>query len=374
MVMIDWVTAKIPFYYPGIISDGQMISVTRDGEVDYSVHKRLQLRGSFDGSITIRTDQVDADGNTCIAELSGNPVKFLQGHNIFGSDDLPNLVYETVERIVSILEIPQPKHFTNMILCGAYTVSRVDVNRMYTLNSRAEANAYIYAMSQQCKTKSGAALLHKGTCYLNKDSRRWALKAYAKAQETELKRHNKQGCIDLPQELKKWVDPTLRIEATLKSNELRERGLHVAHNWFTMDTIEIHSDYVGRVEMYAQKPIDTAVLKDIKPRAAVSTYLHWKNGLDVTDPALIATRTFYRHRKALLEHGVDISMPPPKEDQVPASNVVPLIKTIELKPAVIPDWVSGTEYLFEPRKLCNANVPAEIDLAHARKLGLVASA
>lgn len=352
MVMIDWVTAKIPFLYPGILSDGEVVSVTRDGEVEYAVRKRLSVRGSHDGAITLRTVEVDADGNTVLVELSGNPVKFLQGHNLFGSDDLLNLVAETVLRVSQILNTSQPEEFFRKICSGAYTLSRIDVNRMFALGSRAEVNAYLYAMSMNTRTRSQGPVTKGSTVYLNKDSRRWSFKFYGKGQESGLKRNRKQGTIDLPRDLMQWVDPMLRAELTLKSNELREAGLHLAAKWHTIEAMDLFADYAERIEMAAQKPIDdiSELMAQIKPKAAVSSYQLWRDGHDVRQ--LIPARTFYRHRAALLEHGIDISMTPPPRDEN-LSNVVPLCKTLELKPASLPYWVSGTDFLFEPRKLCS---------------------
>lgn len=351
MVMIDWITAKIPFFYQGIISDGEVLSVTRDGEVEYAVRKRLSVRGSYDGAITLRTADVDSDGNTVLAELSGNPVKFLQGHNLFGSDDLLNLVAETVLRLSVILKSPQPDDLFKAVRCGAYSLSRVDINRMFALGSRAEVLAYLYAMSTNTRTRSQGPVTRGSTVYLNRDSRRWSFKFYSKGQELNLVRNRKQGTLYIPLHLQEWADVMLRAELTLKSNELRELSLHQASNWHTIEVIDLFADYAERIQMSAQKPItDLSVLmQKVNPKAAVSSYQLWSDGYDVRQ--MLPKRTFYRHRAALLEHGIDISMPPPPRDES-RSNVVPLCKTLELKPATLPYWVSGTEYLFEPRLLC----------------------
>ena len=351
MVMIDWITAKIPFFYPGIISDGEVVSVTRDGEVEYAVIKRLSVRGSYDGAITLRTVEVDADGNTILAELSGNPVKFLQGHNLFGSDDLLNLVAETVLRVSEILEAPQPDHVFKMVRMGDYTLSRVDINRMFALGSRAEVLAYLYTMSTSTRTRSQGPVTKGHTVYLNKDSRRWTFKFYSKGQEAALKRNRKQGTLDLPENLKEWVDSMLRAELTLKSNELRELSLHAAFNWRAVEAFDLFAHYAERIEMSAQKPISdlSELMQKLNPKAAVSSYQLWADGHDVRQ--MLPKNTFYRHRRALLEHGIDISMPAPSRDEK-QPEAVPLCKTLELKPATLPHWVPGTEYLFEPRKLC----------------------
>ncbi|EBU7225592.1 Replication-associated protein G2P, partial [Salmonella enterica subsp. enterica serovar Enteritidis] len=48
---------------------------------------------------------------------------------------------------------------------------------------------------------------------------------------------------------------------------------------------------------------------------------------------MISRATYFRHRKALKEFGIDIAV---TVDRVDNSNVVPLIRVLEAKPAAIP--------------------------------------
>ena len=352
MIMIDWVTAKIPFYYPGIISDGEVMFISGEGELQHSVRKRLQLRGSYDGSISIRTSEVDHNGNTSFIEFSGNPVKFLQGHNLFGSSDLVNITVESVLKIADMLNTPQPQNVLFPLYRGAWTVSRVDINRMYSLDRRPDVLSYLYSLSKTARTRSQAAVSKGSTVYFNKDSRRWKAKFYSKGQEVELKRNKKQGSIELPPAIKQWVDPMLRAELTLLSNELREHpyGLHIAANWNTIEVHDIYTDYMGRIAMAEQKTPDN-LTHVIKSRPAAASYQMWLDGHDLRQ--ILPRPTFYRHRTYLLEnHSVDISIPRPSPESN-LSNVVPFRKTLELVPATLPHWVEGTNLLFEPRKFAN---------------------
>jgi II/X family phage/plasmid replication protein len=77
--------------------------------------------------------------------------------------------------------------------------------------------------------------------------------------------------------------------------------------------------------------------------------LSWFDGHD--QRLILSKPTFYRHRKALLEYDIDISILNTKNQQETAK-IIPLCKVLELKPAEFPHWVSGTEFLFEPRKVC----------------------
>ena len=349
MIMIDWVTGKIPFYFKGSLDDGSFMSVTRDGELEYSTCKRLPVVGSYDSRLHIRSIDFDADGNTTEIELTGNPVKFLQGHNLFGSSDLLNLIYETVLKMAVILSAPQPRNVLEQLRSGYYTVSRVDINRMFSLGNRAEVLSFINTMASNSRTKAQATVMKGQTVYFNKSSKRWSIKMYSKGQESNLPRNKKAGGFLIPPELLNWADNKMRMELTLKSNELRETGLHLASKWRNIEESDLFTDYAERIQMAAQKKINN--LNDKIALASVkATYQLW---LDGNDPRLILSKpTFYRHRKALLEHDIDISILNTKENHQ-SSNVTPLCKVLELKPAEFPHWVSGTEFLFEPRKMCN---------------------
>lgn len=342
-MMIDWVTAKIPFHAPGRLHDGQVMSFDRNGEIKYHIDQRLPVVGSHSEKIHVRTAGLDTSGDTCLIEFSGNPVKFLQGHNIFGSSDLLNLMYETALKVSEILGLPQPQSVLDQLKAGTYTLSRVDLNEMYMFRDRAETLAWLYAASQTSRTRNQGAVTKGTTVYWNKTSKRWSVKAYAKGQELALLRNKSQL---LPESLRTYTDAALRIELTLKSDELRETGLYLAANWLTIEESDLFHDYVSRIQMSEQKTTGELFLK-IESRPAAASYQMWLEGHDLRQ--ILPKRTFYRHRTILLEHGIDISIPRVREEQRP-SNVVPLKSVLDMRPAEIPAWVYGTAYLFEPRK------------------------
>jgi II/X family phage/plasmid replication protein len=59
---------------------------------------------------------------------------------------------------------------------------------------------------------------------------------------------------------------------------------------------------------------------------------------------MLAHNTFYRYRRMLLQHGVDIATVQPREN----ANVVKLYRVLEAVPMAIPDWAYGTPLLFTP--------------------------
>jgi II/X family phage/plasmid replication protein len=87
-----------------------------------------------------------------------------------------------------------------------------------------------------------------------------------------------------------------------------------------------------------------AALEGLTPRLQLA-YSCWLRGDDLR--ATLPRKTFYRYRKALLAFGVDLLA---LRSKAPPSNVFPLRRVIELRPAGVPEWAKGTAAYFEPRR------------------------
>ena len=68
-------------------------------------------------------------------EISGNPAKWLQGHNLFGSNDLRLLMWVFFNRLIEFYDIGLNPTIQDLerIKEGRYTVSRVDINETWLL-------------------------------------------------------------------------------------------------------------------------------------------------------------------------------------------------------------------------------------------------
>ena len=127
--MIDWVTARLPCSNSGQICDGQVVKLNAEGsEIEWTTQTRLSLTGSHDSSISIRSLTPQT------IEISGNPAKWLQGHNLLA---LMICVCSWVffNRLIEFYDIGLNPTIQDLerIKEGRYTVSRVDINETWFL-------------------------------------------------------------------------------------------------------------------------------------------------------------------------------------------------------------------------------------------------
>lgn len=326
--MIDWVSAILPCKHdPSKLISGLVMSFDAQGNNEWTVNKTLSVEGSYSSKIQIKSHTENQ------IYISGNPTKFLQGHNLFGTNDLVYLMGKFFDELLSHDELglcPDPFQYAN-IKDGHYELSRVDVNETWHLNNQKDVLAWIRAVGETAYLKHrGAGQFSGDTAYFGKNSRRWALKCYSKGLEILAKGHK------LPQELAtpemlEYAQKALRIEGVTRQLELKRRQLHIASNW-DIDTAEVLLlEYISKLEMADVYMLKDEVL-DTLPAKLRLTYQAWLNGDDLK--SILSRPTFYRYRTQMLKYGIDISTKSPKEK----NNVIPLIRVLEAKPVGIPDW------------------------------------
>jgi II/X family phage/plasmid replication protein len=347
--MIDWISMVVPLAHSAPIIGGHVVSITPDGTVEWQCSKRTTVPGSFSTGLQVRTASHTADPCTHV-EISGNPVKFFQGHNLWGSDDLPSLVVETTRHVAAVLGIEISEADHARLLRGEVQLTRVDVTESFHLGNKAEVLAWLRAAEQTAHlSHRGRGQLVKGsTLYFGKNSRRWSLKLYSKGQEITAKGHGQDAILALPQCVA-WADRTLRAELTLRSMQLKDMALDKVTAWLPVEGVpfdapELLRARLGDMTMTTTRTLPDEVLATLFP-AQHTAYLAWLAGNDLRHA--MPMRSFYRLRAKLLPHGIDIATLMPKE----VSNVVPLHRVLEAVPAQVPDWAHGTPLFFEPRRV-----------------------
>ena len=374
-MMIDWVSGYFPIRHEKPISDGMIVSITSDGKLDYYTHddvsvvmldpdciewrteKRLAVRGSHESNIVIRSDH--SKGRCSGIRLDGNPVKFLQGHNVWGSCDLEGLIATVLARV-----IPQVAPELNIkpelyrIYASLGHLTRIDLNEMLTLGNSTRVQAWLRAAQDSSILKHrGRGQFSGDTLYWGKSkesssgkmSRRWFLKAYSKG--LELRAHRpKNPQPDNPNLLKSvtdFADGLLRIELQLRGLELEKLGLSTVSDWQDDTFQTVYTSYLSRLEFSENMIVANASpdFEKLPPRLRGPVQL-WYAGHDLK--TFYPQRTWYRYRSEILKAiSLDIALPPPSKNEE-ATNVVRLVTVLEAKPVSIPDWAHGTPLYFEP--------------------------
>lgn len=327
--MIDWVTMKIPCDHDGNICSGVVAKVNREGNTEWMSMTWLPITGSYDSTIMIRSVSEST------LEISGNPAKWLQGHNLFGTDDLVSLVWAFFCKLVKVpeLNLKPTMHQLRCIKEGNYTVSRVDINRTYLLDKPDDVKTVIRTLGDTARMKHRGAGQFKGdTLYWGKGSKRWFLKCYDKGDEINSKKSNYPEELRIPQMLD-IASRSLRFEETLKSNYLRETGLYMAFNWIDGTVKLLLDNAIGKLEMSTKFKLTDSEIQNLKPSERTAYYA-WLGGADMK--AVLPKTTFYRHRKTLMEFGVDIGIA--YDANKVDDKIISLMDILQREPMSIPDW------------------------------------
>lgn len=341
--MIDWLTIEVGFDHPDRISGGMVASTKEDGTIHWETNKFKQVKGSHDSTVTVKTNG-EVSGRTSSVLFSGNPSKFFQGHNLFGSDDLRAVSYGFVLGILEKMDIPRTDLIKRYMRQGLYAIKRVDCTLNFQMKSREHVRSWIrsaakFASAKHQKTSSYS----EKTLYFGQNSRRITLKIYCKGDE--IKVHKLSDSIPQPiiESLKSYADSILRCEVTLRGRELQKRNLEYGIYWTDKHLpYKIVMERLKAIQLPENVFLDNFVIEGLKPRQQLA-YNSWASGKDLR--AIFSKPTFYRYRSELIPHGIDIACPSGKNRSMLD---VPLRDVLETPPVGIPGWAIGTEFYYSP--------------------------
>lgn len=353
--MIDWVSVDVPDPIGMPVNAGQVLSVSQDGEIEWTTSKRLQVKGSWSSSMTFRalgcqaraeksratSELLSVSGDTALdrspLQISGNPAKFLHGHNLFGTDDLQELLTRTVAKARGAIwpNISDPP----AVEFSEGTLSRIDLTASWLLDRAEDVMPVLRAMEETvwCPHRgrgvfdTGGSTLYYGRTDKGKRSKAWQLKLYWKGAEVGVhKLPHPAYCVP---GLLEDLHRTIRVELTLRTPELKRLDLLKVGQWTPAKVAQLWELYVGKLD-FGQSTVNLDAVDlaqfNLKPRHTLALAA-WRAGNDLRP--VMPPRGFYRLRRELLDMtGFDIALVRPK------SNVVPLRRIVELKPASVPRW------------------------------------
>lgn len=326
--MIDWVTADIRCN--NTLNGGCVAKIDANGDVEWLTQSAIPVRGSYDIHMMVKPLTEST------IRVSGNPAKWLQGHNLFGSNDLKLLMSVCFTQLHELLcddglrpTIDQLDAIEN----GQYTVSRVDINECWELDNQNQVKAWIRSAGEKMNMPHrGKGVFSGDTLYWGKGSKYWFLKCYSKGDEINSKKSNFPDELRTPQMID-YANKSLRLELVLCSKFLRESMLNWVYHWEPKTAKMLLLDYVSKLEMSNNFMLNDELI-DTLPTRLKMAYSAWLNGQDLR--TMLPKPTYYRYRKQLLEYDIDIALVRDKEQQ--ESKVIPLLQILEAKPMGIPDW------------------------------------
>ena len=333
--MIDWMTAHVPIRSAATLNTGEVSSVDSNGVVEWVSAKRKSVQGSHSGTITIKKFR---NGTV---EFAGSPAKFLQGHNVFGSDDLRSLGSAMIERACAALGLELLESELADIRAGRYELKRVDINYSFATGTRENALAWIKTAASvlNLPRRGGGRLDRSTTVIWGEKSRYWKLKAYCKGKELEA--HELAGSLPKRTELEEWSDDKLRVEVTFLARQLKKQRLIRASSWREGTPRELFDEYVAKLRVGKHLMLPPAGVQSL-PHRLRQTYTNWMRGEDLD--LLMSPATYYRHCKELLKQGINIAVPP-QQGQVSS---IPLSQYLETPCMEVPAWAMGTEVYYAP--------------------------
>jgi len=337
--VIDWLKLRFLISAEGKIPGDMVCIFDPDGQLKWRKVKALPIVGSHEAAVHVSSCPV----NGCLV-IDGNPAKFFQGHNVFGSENIHGLATAITWHVQQRLELELTEVQRQSIYDEMIEVHRVDINRSYSVGSLANARAAVRAIGERAtmRHRGRGQLTRDGTAYFGKHSRRSSIKVYAKGHE--LTEHALPKDFPFRDEIEAFAQDKLRVELVLRTMEAKDLGLNVLCNWRKNTVSSIFDEFMGKLNVpdNIEPPLPT--LESLSPRLRLA-YSAWMRGDDLR--ATLPARTFYRYRKAMLDHGVDILTVRPSD---PSSNVTPMLRFLELKPASVPEWAYGTSVFFDPQR------------------------
>lgn len=301
--MIDWVKADLPLSEPLTLPHGSVLRLSPDGEIEWQTLTWYDVpNGSGDTSIRLRawTDTL---------EISGNPNKWFQGHNLWGSSDLVGLTVDLALASLSTLGVQPPEPDKARWRAGGFTVKLAHVNVMFDLGTDEAVLEYLHWLEGAKASNRRVNGLRKGST-VSWTNRSLRMKAYHKLQEVL----DTKGLANHPQcsQLLAWASGKLRWEVELRSRELKRLKLDTGAMWQSLgDTQKLALAYAKLVEM-PTRPNPKITGLDV-PNHLRGTLFMWSQGVDLR--VTLSRPTYYRHRKELLAYGYDITRPPTEEER-----------------------------------------------------------
>lgn len=299
--MIDWLTVKLPI--PLHMHGHRLLEVSPDWEVVSERVLPLSLSASDDDTRPSWSSSIRITPGERM-QISGNPAKFIQGHNVDGPEDPGELLLELLDHIGEALG--KPLRLPNGL--EGVTVSRIDLTHTYRLPEG--TNAYL-ATAHLAKAGSiirkGRGVAKGHSISFGKATAPTQLVIYDKGKE--LRAHLpaadvREALLAMPD-----LDRLLRVELRIRRKYIHKHGLTALSAWNNGTLEDAWRAVMGSLQV--SELLHTEPVPEDKNGRLLNIVNLWKTGY--LQPMTRAT--MFRNRAAIKRlYGVDILTSPPEKD------------------------------------------------------------
>jgi hypothetical protein len=301
--MIDYVAAVFRVQHKPF---GKIISnIDEEKKTERAYRKKVLFKNSAT-SLTVKSTH-----HGQFVEVTGNYVKFLQHHNIFGSNNLRGLCVDIFKLVAEKFDIAYSHAEMSEIIKGNFSVTGVDIAANFRTLRREETALFIREVERHWRDQGkNVSNFGSETVYLNQNSKDLSLKFYDKRKQ--LSKAPLPNDIPERDRLLKYAERLVRAELTLGAAELKRRKLDSGSNW----TVALAKRLI--VDEIAASGIQGEIKRLLLPEEYASlkrklqlTYRLWLHGDDVK--SILDVQTYRRHRAELKDYAIDIGQPQPFE-------------------------------------------------------------
>ena len=160
MAFCDWFSGFVNLDI-STFHDGRIMYLKNDGSIEYEINKPLSVLGSYDDKVIVKSSLIPAspDWSLDIVQdeiwrvyISGNPTKFLQGHNVYGHPDILSIIHDFVKQVLIRLQVDI---FTiNRVLKDNILITRLDITSSYVMDSPSDVKLWLRSASQYMTGKN----------------------------------------------------------------------------------------------------------------------------------------------------------------------------------------------------------------------------
>jgi II/X family phage/plasmid replication protein len=294
--MIDWIGADAPMTKRLC----KAVSTAHTGGYPHFWARVEAPYGRFKITVHVETGRMSWDIS---------PMKYLVGHNLFGTNDLGRILLGILTLIYNRFGLTFAERDAAFYADHGVLLSRVDVNGCFLVGSQIKVVDTMDLLREHFLDHGHNIVVHEApdgieTLYLGKNSSNSTSKFYNKYLEMQAK--GKSSSLPYYTELLSLAEKMVRFEVTERASALKASGLENSKEWTVGTARDVLKGALRDLGL-SSKLLAELPDNDVTDLSAASRakYSLWMAGNDLCKH--YAKHTFNRDRKIFLGKGIDIA-------------------------------------------------------------------